>query len=114
MDYQKLIEKIKQFNEERDWDQFHNIKDLATAINIEASELQELLLWKKNEDLKNILDTKREQIESEVADIFTYLTIFCYKADIDLEKAVLKKIEHNSSKYPATKVKGSSKKYTEY
>ena len=114
MDYQKLVEVIKRFNEERDWDQFHNIKDVASAINIEASELQELFLWKKNGELDILLESKRDAIESEVADIFAFLIIFCYKTNIDLEKVLLKKIEHNSSKYPVTKVKGSSKKYTEY
>ena len=114
MDHQKLIETIKKFNEERDWDQFHNVKDLATAINIESSELQELFLWKRPEELGAVLDTKRDKIEGEVADIFTFLTIFCYKANIDLEKAVLKKMEHNANKYPVSKVKGKSDKYTEY
>lgn len=114
MNYQELVKKIEQFNNERDWDKFHNIKDLATAINIESSELQELLLWKKNEELSQVLTEKRDKIESEVADIFTYLIIFCYKADINLEKAVLKKLVHNAKKYPVHKVKGRNNKYDEY
>lgn len=113
LDHDKIIQKLKEFNNNRDWDQYHNLKDLATAIGIEASELQEIFLWKKEEELKNILDSKRDKIEEEVADIFLFLTMFCYKANIDLEKVSLKKMEKNNLKYPVDKIKGKNNKYTE-
>ncbi len=113
MDHDKIVQKLRAFNNNRDWDQYHNIKDLATAIGIEASELQELFLWKKEDELNVLLEAKRDKIEEEVADIFLFLTMFCYKANIDLENVSLKKMEKNNLKYPVEKIKGKNSKYTE-
>jgi NTP pyrophosphatase (non-canonical NTP hydrolase) len=113
LDYDKIVQKLKEFNNNRDWDQYHNLKDLAAAIGIEASELQEIFLWKKEEELKDIVNSKRDKIEEEVADIFLFLTMFCYKANIDLEKVSLRKMEKNNLKYPVEKIKGKNNKYTE-
>ena len=94
--------------------QYHNLKDLASAINIEASELQELFLWKKSEESDAVFSEKKEKIEQEVADIFVYLIMFCYKSGIDIEDIVRQKMQHNAQKYPIEKVKGKSKKYNAY
>lgn len=109
-----LTDKLVAFRDERDWKQFHNPKDLAAALSIEAAELQELFLWKKVESLDNESPKQRERIEEEVADIASFLLLLCNEMQIDLADALERKIELNAAKYPADKVKGSSKKYNEY
>ena len=107
LDIQDLIIK---FREERDWKQFHNLKDLLIGLNIEVAELQELFLWKSNIEINNV---KKDRIENEIADIFIFLTYIIKEFDIDLVSAVRKKIDLNNQKYPVEKSKGSNKKYTE-
>ena len=102
-----MIEKIRQFNLERDWSQFHNPKDLALAISIEAAELNELFLWKKAED------ADVEKIKDELADIFTYALLMADKYGLDVNQIVSSKIDKNASKYPIDKAKGNAKKYNE-
>ena len=102
-----LTEKIKQFNKDRDWDQFHNPKDLAMALNIESSELLELFLWKRNEDV-NI-----EKVKHELADVFMYALNIADKFDLDITDIVNEKIAINATKYPIEKAKGTSKKYSD-
>ena len=111
---QQLTEELVAFRDERDWKQFHNAKDLATALSIEASELQEIFLWKNGPSLDEAISKKKEHIEQEVADIASYLLLLCNELELDLETVVRKKIELNKQKYPAHKVRGSSKKYNEY
>jgi len=103
----KIITALKQFRDERDWQQFHNPKDLAAALSIEASELLEVFLWKQSEDA----DTER--VKEELADVFAYAFLLADIYDLDVEDIVLKKIEKNKLKYPVEKSKGSSKKHTE-
>jgi NTP pyrophosphatase (non-canonical NTP hydrolase) len=110
----KLTQEIIDFRDARDWKQFHNPKDLATALSIEASELQEIFLWKNGAALEEALIAKREHIEQEVADIASYLLLLCSQLDIDLDQAIRKKLELNKAKYPADQVRGSSQKYDEY
>lgn len=102
-----LTEKIKQFNKERDWDQFHNPKDLAMALNIESSELLELFLWKRNEDV-NI-----EKVKHELADVFMYALNIADKFDLDISDIVNEKLAINATKYPIEKARGTSKKYND-
>lgn len=102
-----LINKIRQFNLERDWSQFHNAKDLALAISIEAAELNELFLW------KNAEEADAEKVKEELADIFTYALQLADKYRFDVHKIVADKIEKNALKYPVDKAKGSAKKYNE-
>lgn len=111
---QQLTEALVAFRDDRDWKQFHNPKDLATALSIEASELQEIFLWKNGPSLDEAFSKKKEHIEQEVADIASYLLLLCNELEIDLETVVRKKLELNNQKYPAHKVRGSSKKYNEY
>ena len=110
----KLTKELLAFRDARDWKQFHNPKDLATALAIEASELQEIFLWKNGPEIDTVIAEKREHIGQEVADIAAYLLLLCDALDIDLDQAVHQKIEHNKAKYPVGKVRGSSKKYNEY
>lgn len=107
MEIKDIMEQIIQFTEERDWDQFHNGKDLALALSIEASELNEAFLWKKPEEV-NV-----EKIKEELADVLNYAFLIAHKYDLDIKEIILTKLKKNSEKYPISKAKGSAKKYNE-
>ncbi|MGI6443942.1 MAG: nucleotide pyrophosphohydrolase [Candidatus Dojkabacteria bacterium] len=106
-----LRKKIIAFREERDWKQFHNPKNLAMSINIEASELMELYQWLDMEQSKEFSKTNKKEIEDEVADIFNYLILFANDLDIDLIKVTDRKLKETKKKYPVSKSKGKSTKY---
>ncbi len=106
-DIQQLTEILLKFRDERDWAQFHNAKDLALALNIEAAELLEVFLWKAPEQA-NI-----ESVKEELADVFTFALLLSEKYGLDVKQIVLEKLEKNALKYPVDKSKGSAKKYTE-
>jgi len=112
----ELKELIKKFCEDRDWDQFHNAKDLAIALSIEASELLEIFRWKSPEEVEELFknEKKKEDIEDEMADVLYFLIRMAQRYDIDLSEAIDKKMEKNNNKYPVNKAKGSNKKYTEF
>lgn len=112
--YSDLVQKIVEFRDERDWRQFHNPKDLAAGLAIEASELQEIFLWKKLNELPELIEAKKSRISEELADIAWFLLLMSHELDIDLIEAVESKLAQNAEKYPADKVRGSSKKYNEY
>ncbi|APA65654.1 nucleotide pyrophosphohydrolase [Maribacter sp. 1_2014MBL_MicDiv] len=101
----ETINKLIEFRNEREWKQFHNSKDLALAISIEASELLELFLWKGDEEFD------KEKLEEELADIFSYGLLLAEKHDLDISDIVNKKLLKNSEKYPVSKAKGTAKKY---
>lgn len=103
----KTIEKLLEFRDQRDWKQFHNSKDLALALSIEASELLELFLWKDNEDCD------KEKLEEELADVFAYGLLLAEKHNLKISEIIEKKIEKNIKKYPVSKAKGTAKKYDE-
>lgn len=107
MEMNDIIKKILDFRDERDWEQFHNSKDLAIALNIETSELLELFLWKGNEDFN------QDKLKEELADVFMYALLLAEKNKLDIKQIILDKIKKNSEKYPVEKAKGSSKKYNE-
>ncbi len=107
MDINEIMEQIVLFTEVRDWDQFHNGKDLALALSIEASELTEVFLWKKPEEV-NV-----EKVKEELADVLNYAFLIAHKYDLDIKEIILAKLKKNSEKYPVSKAKGSAKKYTE-
>lgn len=111
MDYEKIRDEILDFTEKRDWRQFHNPKDLATAISIEAAELEEVFLWKSQEESYKIWK-EDPKVKEEFADIFNYMVLFAEECGIDIEKEVLAKIEKNNQKYSVEKSKGKSDKYT--
>jgi len=106
-DFQEIMQKLIDFRNERDWEQFHNAKDLALAVSIEAGELLELFLWKNPED------ADADKIKKELADIFTFGFLLADKYGFDVKKIILDKIEENNLKYPPEKAKGTSKKYNE-
>lgn len=110
MEIKELEEVIINFRDERDWKQFHSLKDLLIGMNIEVSELSELFLWKTQ---NQISDVPKGKIENELADIYIFLNYLAKHFCIDLEKAVLDKIEINGKKYPVSKSYGSNKKYNE-
>ena len=108
-----VIKSIIKFRDERDWIQYHDPKNLAEAISIEAAELQELFLWLTTEQAKDLTDDKVQRVKEEIADIFIFMTYLCNHFEIDLLEAVENKVQENYVKYPIEKAKGSSKKYTE-
>lgn len=106
-DTEEIIQTLLKFRNERDWEQFHNPKDLALAINIEAGELLELFLW------KNAEDANKEKVKEELADIFSFAFLLADKYDFDVKQIILDKIKLNGEKYPVDKAKGTAKKYNE-
>jgi NTP pyrophosphatase (non-canonical NTP hydrolase) len=114
MSIENLTLLLRQFAKDRDWDQFHAPKNLAMALSVEASELLEHFQWLTEKQSSEIEGKKRDEVAEEMADVFLYLLRMADKLDIDLLEEANKKIVKNSEKYPAHKVKGSSKKYTEY
>ncbi len=109
-----LQEKLRGFAKARDWDQFHSPKNLSMALIVEAAELVEHFQWLSQDQSTSLPDDKLKKVEEELADILIYLLRISDKLDIDLLQAASKKITRNEEKYPAEKVKGSPKKYTEY
>jgi len=103
----KIIAQIVEFRNERDWKQFHNSKDLALAISIEAAELNELFLWKNAEDVS------LEMLKDELADIFTFAFLLADKHGLDVMKIISDKLVVNALKYPVDKAKGKATKYNE-
>ena len=110
---QETVDKIIQFRNDRDWAQFHTIKDLCLGLGIEVAELQEFFLWKNNQELIMTITSKNESIGDELADIFIFLTYLSNDLGIDLNEAINRKIDKNNAKYPLEKSKGSNKKYNE-
>jgi NTP pyrophosphatase (non-canonical NTP hydrolase) len=109
-DFDILIKELIKFRNERNWEQFHNSKDLATAISIEAAELNELFLWKSVEDSEKVDQTK---IKEELADVFVFSFLLAAKHGFDVKQIVLEKIRKNNEKYPVDKSKGNARKYNE-
>ena len=104
---EEIIQALLKFRNERDWEQFHNPKDLTLALNIEAGELLELFLW------KDAADANQEKIKEELADVFAYAFLLADKYNLDVKQIILDKIKKNADKYPVDKAKGISKKYDE-
>ena len=106
-DIETIQVELRKFNQERDWGQFHNGKDLAIGLSIEASELLECFLWKKPED------APIDKIREELADVLNFAFQMADKYNLDIKQILLDKIQHNAQKYPVEKAKGSAKKYDE-
>ncbi len=111
-----LREKLKEFLVERDWEKFHNPKDISLSLSLEASELLEVFQWKTHMSASEVkVDEKlMQKIREELADVFIYALDLCNNLDINMFEIVDAKIKSNALKYPVSKVKGSAKKYTEY
>ena len=106
-DLEDLRKVIVQFTKERDWDQFHNEKDLALALSIEAAELNEAFLW------KDASEVNVEKVKEELADVFNYAILLADKFNLDVKQIVLDKLQKNAEKYPIDKAYGNAKKYNE-
>lgn len=104
-DIDEITNALLRFRDERDWEQFHNSKDLALAISIEAAEINELFLWKQAEDVN--LAALRE----ELADVLSFCFLLAHKHGLDVQEIILEKIAKNAQKYPIDKAKGTAKKY---
>jgi len=111
MDYKALLEKMLSFRHDRNWEQFHDPKNLSMALSIEAGELMEHFLWISKEEIYNFSDKKKQEISEEIADVFIYLTYLAHGLEIDIEKSVIRKLEINAHKYPIEKAKNKMIKY---
>lgn len=108
--YNKVINELLNFRDERDWEQFHDSKNLAIAISIEAAELNELFLWKSAEESN---DVQIERIKEELADILSFSFLLAEKLKLNPFEIVSEKVKRNAEKYPIEKAKGKSEKYDE-
>jgi|SRR5581483_4254207 len=106
-DIEELMNDLINFRNERDWEQFHNPKDLALAINIEAGELLELYLW------KNAEEANVEKVKEELADIFSFALLLAHRYQLNVKQIIKDKMRMNEEKYPVSKSKGTAKKYNE-
>jgi NTP pyrophosphatase (non-canonical NTP hydrolase) len=107
----ELREALRTFAAERDWDQFHSPRNLATALAVEAAELLEPFQWLTEEQGRNLPPETRSAVEEEMADVLLYLVRLADKLDVDLAAAARAKIMKNAGKYPVEKARGSSRKY---
>ncbi|MGZ4972286.1 MAG: nucleotide pyrophosphohydrolase [Limisphaerales bacterium] len=112
--YESIVSQIRAFRDARDWMQFHNPKNLAISISLEANELLEHFQWKSMEESEAYAKKAPEELGQEMADVAIYLFELADNIGVDLFAAIEAKLQHNDAKYPASKVRGSSKKYTEY
>lgn len=106
----ETVNKVLKFRDDRDWKQFHDPKDLAISISLEASELLEIFQWSRNDVY--CLD-KIDKIKEELADVMNYCILMADACDLDLDKIITDKIKLNAAKYPVDKAKGTSTKYNE-
>ena len=108
--YKETVSQLLKFRDDRDWEQFHDSKNLALAISIEASELNELFLWKEKPETENV---NIEKIKEELADILSFAFLLADKHDLDPFEIIKDKIKKNNEKYPVDKAKGKADKYTD-
>ena len=109
----ELTNHINTFRDERDWKQFHNPKDMALSISIEAAELLEHFQWKNANEWEEYVQTNRESVADEMADVAIYLFELADLLEMDLGQEMLRKLKKNAVKYPVEKAKGTNKKYNE-
>ncbi len=114
VEFDDLVRKIRDFVDERDWEQFHSPKNLSMALVVEASELVEIFQWLSEEQSLNLDPDQKQRVEEEAADVMNYLIRICDRLDIDLLKATDRKIQINAKKYPAEQARGSALKYSEF
>ncbi len=114
MALESLTQAVLKFRDERNWAQFHSLRNLIVSLNLEAAELLELTQWKNDEEMSALAGDSRthEALRDECADVLLYLLLIADKAGIDLEIAARRKLEKNAAKYPVEKAYGSSRKYT--
>ena len=110
----RLLERVKKFRDDRDWMQFHNHKDMAIGMAMEAAEVMEHFHWKSTSEMEEYAKTHKEEIGEELADVFVYVLELSDNLGIDIAAALDKKLDKNEKKYPVEKAKGNHKKYTEF
>ena len=108
--YKETLDQLISFRNDRDWAQFHDSKNLALALFLEAAELNELFLWKKDDESENV---NKDKLKEELADVLAYAFLLAEKHDLDIFEIVQEKIKRNGEKYPVEKAKGTAKKYNE-
>lgn len=113
MDLEDLTKRIVDFRDARDWKQFHNGKDLAISLVLEANELLEHFQWKTEDDVKSFSVEKKGKIREELADVLYWILLMGHDLEIDISAALREKMEVNEAKYPVEKAKGKNLKYTE-
>ena len=111
--FDELVRRVARFRDERDWAQFHNPKDLAVSIAIEAAELLELFQWQSPEEVRDALEEPgaRDRVAEEMADVLILLLSASEAVGVDLYEATLEKIDENAAKYPVEKARGNARKY---
>jgi NTP pyrophosphatase (non-canonical NTP hydrolase) len=107
-EFSELLQILEKFRDERDWAQFHDSKNLALALSIEAAELNELFLWKKDDEVEQV---DKQCLREELADVFAYAIMLAGRHGLDVSEIVKEKIEQNGKKYPVDQSKGNSAKY---
>ena len=107
---QETVDKVIEFRDDRNWKQFHNPKDLAISISLEAAELLEVFQWSADDV---VCESKKDKIKEELADVVNYCILMADACDLDLDDIVQAKIKRNNEKYPVEKAYGSKEKYTE-
>jgi len=113
MSIEEITARICAFRDARDWLQFHNPKEMAVAVAAEAGELMQPFVWKSPEQSEAVVRDKRDEISEEMADVAMLLFEFAYNSGINLEQAILAKLEKNERRYPVDKARGSNAKYNE-
>jgi len=108
-----LQKQIRKFCDERDWDQFHNLKDLSISLALEAAEVMEHFQWKNTAEMTEHIEKNRNDVGEELADVLYWVLLLANKTGVDLVDVFQKKMTKNKAKYPIEKAKGSHKKYTE-
>jgi NTP pyrophosphatase (non-canonical NTP hydrolase) len=114
IEFQSLRRQLADFTRERDWEQFHSPKNLSMALAVEAAELLEIFQWQTEQQSRDADQQIRDRAAEELADILLYSLTLCDSLDIDLLQAAQAKLAHNAQKYPADRVRGSARKYSEY
>jgi NTP pyrophosphatase (non-canonical NTP hydrolase) len=110
-DIKELTKRIIDFRDARDWKQFHNPKDLAISLSLEAAEVLEHFQWKSEKEIEEYVKNNKEEIAAELADVLNYLLLTAHDLDIDIADALNKKIGKSETKYPVEKAKGTHTKY---
>lgn len=110
----ELIESLRKFAEERDWEQYHSPKNLSMALTVEAGELMEHMQWLTEEESRNLSQEKKQKVEEEIGDVLIYLARLADKLGIDPLQAAMDKLKKNAEKYPVRHSRGNALKYTEF
>ena len=110
---EELTKKIVDFRDKRDWKQFHNPKDMAISLSLEAAEVLEHFQWKSQEEILKYIKYSKKEIGDELADVLYWVLLMSHDLNIDIKKSFNTKMKENNKKYPLRKAKGKNKKYTD-